>query len=236
MRVNCTEILYSTDIIPVNVYNDLNHPIYAVDIYITSSNANFLLQLLDEAEDGSVTLTIDGVVFQIKKGLPGESALKPITYIKDDSIAKLIFREAGTETIDATAIVGSALNNNWVYGTNFAKDDLIQISYKQTTSLLNSSVLKGYGLCEYGYLESDLVGFGGIAAGESPEDLYIVIEESKLVSKDIMYLYNSMNPDVKNEADKGFTYSAYNIEDSILGVDFETCLVDEFGDYIFLYK
>ena len=90
MRVNCTEILYNTDIVPVNIYNDSNHPIYAVDIYITSNNANFLLPLLDEAEDGTVILTIDGIVFQIKKGLPGESALNPITYIKSKDIAKLI--------------------------------------------------------------------------------------------------------------------------------------------------
>lgn len=236
MRINCADIQYNTDIIPVNVYNDSNHPVYAVDIYITSDNANFLLELLEEAEDGSVTLTIDGIHFQIKKGLPGESSLNPITYIKNEDIAKLIFRENNTTTVDATAIVGSVLDNKWEYGSNIANDDYISISYKQTTSLKDSSILSGYGLCPYGYEESNKVGYGGIAAGESPKDLYIVIEESKLISKDIMYLYSSLNPDVKESSNKGITYSGYNIEDSVLGIDFETCLVDEYGDYIFLYK
>lgn len=236
MRVNCTEILYNTDIVPVNIYNDSNHPIYAVDIYITSNNANFLLPLLDEAEDGTVTLTIDGIVFQIKKGLPGESALNPITYIKSKDIAKLIFRDTGTDTVDATAIVGSVLENQWEYGCNIANDDLITIGYKQTTSLVDSSTLIGYGEGPYGYQEDQKVGYGGIEAGESPEELFIVIEESKLITKDIMYLYDSLNPDIKQDIVTGITYSGYNTEASVLGLDFETCLVDEYGDYIFLYK
>jgi len=241
MRVNCNNIQFANN--AIDIFNDLNHKIYAIDIYVTSTNADYLLDsALDSGVEGGYrfSLTIDGIEFPIMRGAPGESPLNPITYIKDANIAKFIFREPNTEEIDATCLVGSFLGGTWEYGTNIDNDDSVTLIFTQNTPSSDTDNLVGYGEYAYGYDADFIVGYGGMVVESSPGDLQIVAEESKLITKDLLYLYESLNPFAKEEQDIGISYNAYqpilytletgNIQNE------QELIVDQFGDYLYLSK
>lgn len=213
MYINSKEILYTNS--PINIYNISNHMVYALDIYIVCKSATLLSEILTPdvslpVGGSNASLMIDGVEFKLKFGYPGESALNPITYIKDASIAKYIIRNNSTYIPEATSFVGSYLDGTWEQGTNISNADYVNISFVQNYTYGKYKETTGYGLYKYGEENTKVIGYGGVVLGKAETDLYVIVEESKVINKDLLYYYTSIDADAKSQIFTGITYDAYN--------------------------
>jgi hypothetical protein len=213
MYINSKKIEYTS--VPVDLYNISNHMVYALDIYIVCQSATLLSEILTPdislpVDGANSSLLIDGIEFKLKYGSPGESALNPITYIKNSNIAKYIIRDNINYNPEATSFVGSYLDGTWEQGTNIANNDSISLLFAQNYTYGKYKETTGYGNYKYGEEDSKIIGFGGVVLGKAETDLYIVVEESKVINKDLLYYYISLDPDAKSQISTGITYDAYN--------------------------
>lgn len=212
MYINSLELDYTGT--PVYVYNTYNHMIYALDIYIVCKSSSLLNEILTPDESlpiggSNASLYIDGVEFRLKFGSPGESALNPITYIRDSSIAKYIINDTVLNT-KTGAFVGSYLNGTWEQGTNISNNDYVTMSYQQNSAYGKYKEVTGYGNYGFGEDITKIIGYGGVVLGTAEEDLYIVVEESKTISKDLLYYYIGIESDTKIQTSSGIAYDAFN--------------------------
>lgn len=211
MRINCREFLGTKS--KLRIYNLNPWVLSAVDIYYIGEDASSTEDLLTPNSDNEAkfNLVIDGNIYPITKGAPGEGPKNPIVYKK--SIVQSKIKISNKEDAIFTGIGGS--NNSdvlgeWVAGTNLDEiDDSILIEIDINSLPIKASKLYGYGAIGYGtYVDNKVISYGGYDDNFIINGGTIVVEISSKSEYNMLY-HDSSTPIIGTITEFGYGMSAW---------------------------